>query len=623
MTLVDNIVFMKERFPLIWDIYRANEEKQNQSLVEIQPSKVENYPTLCVKKEDRSYYIHSRYNPEREVASIIDNFNGEDYEHVIFYGVGLGYHITGFLEKYPHLTFSIYEPVPEVFKHFLSHFNLKDLPQRRLQEIVVETSPDDARAFLERTIRKVPRNILFFDLPSYRNIFAENHGIFLNLFKDIILNRRSSLLTDYALEKRWTINSLLNFKHVLNTPNIIVERKGAFKDKPAILVAAGPSLDYEIENLRYIKENGLAYIFSVGSAVNSLIAANIYPHAQCTYDPGEANQGKVFARITQEQISDIPLIFGSSVGHEVLSNYPGKHKFHMITSQDTVSSYLLKLDDETQLDGVMDAPSIAVVTLQLLYLLGFNPIILVGQNLAYSGDRHYAGGIAYAEEMKLNNKDKLIKVKDVEGKEIYTSFTFNQMRINMEHYIKLMPKTTIINTTQGGAHIEGTQFRYLESLIKDKVLADKVVDDNWYDISLTQYDREYLRKQFKKLHKDYQELETELRSLIDLIQEINTLKEARNLKLLENSWPNLDKAFKRVKNNLFFNKVIQPMNRVSYELLMDQIPTIKFEMDLIKKAEMVVEYYSRLARASLADLLLMDEVMKELQELVEEVVGPN
>jgi len=37
-----------------------------------------------------------------------------------------------------------------------------------------------------------------------------------------------------------------------------------FKDKPAILVSAGPSLDYEIENLRYIKENGLAYISQSG-----------------------------------------------------------------------------------------------------------------------------------------------------------------------------------------------------------------------------------------------------------------------------------------------------------------------------------------------------------------------
>lgn len=258
MILVDNIVFMKEKFPLMWEAYRDNEEKQDKTLVEVQPSKVENYPTLCVTKDDRSYYIHSRYNPEREVASIIEKLNGDEFEHVIFYGVGLGYHITSFLEKYPHLTFSIYEPVPEVFNCFLTHFNLKDLPQRRLHEIVVETSPEDGKAFLLRIIKQIPKSILFLDLPSYKNTFPEKHSEFLTKFRDIVFNRRVFLVTDNNFEKRWVINSMLNFKHVLNTPNILVERAGYFKNKPAILVAAGPSLDYEIENLRHIKDNGLA-----------------------------------------------------------------------------------------------------------------------------------------------------------------------------------------------------------------------------------------------------------------------------------------------------------------------------------------------------------------------------
>ena len=151
-----------------------------------------------------------------------------------------------------------------------------------------------------------------------------------------------------------------------------MEKKGQFKGKPAMLVAAGPSLNEEIENIRYIKENGLAYIFSVGSAINTLIYHNIYPDAACTYDPTVNNQ-KVFAKVKEKNIKDIPMIFGSSVGYETLIDYPGK-KYHMITSQDTVSNYYLKTEEEDRLDIVLDAPSIAVVTLQLLYVLGFNPV---------------------------------------------------------------------------------------------------------------------------------------------------------------------------------------------------------------------------------------------------------
>lgn len=67
----------------------------------------------------------------------------------------------------------------------------------------------------------------------------------------------------------------------------------AFEGKPAIIVAAGPSLSEEFEHLKFIKENGLAYIFSVGSAINALIEHGIYPDAACTYDPKERNQNVI------------------------------------------------------------------------------------------------------------------------------------------------------------------------------------------------------------------------------------------------------------------------------------------------------------------------------------------
>lgn len=157
MILVDNILFMKERFPMVWDAYREIELKQDEYIIEEMPTRLENYPTLCVHRGDRSYYLHSRYDPLREAQTITDNIDANSYDHVIFYGIGLGYHIQAFLNKYPHLSFSIYEPIPKVFETYLSYFDLRNLPQRRLREIVVETSPQDARNFLQRTITQIQK----------------------------------------------------------------------------------------------------------------------------------------------------------------------------------------------------------------------------------------------------------------------------------------------------------------------------------------------------------------------------------------------------------------------------------------------------------------------------------
>jgi len=621
MISVDNIVFMKERFPLVWEAYRETQLEQDEYLLEKAPTRLDNYPTLCVHRGNRSYYLHSRYDPLREAQTIVDNIDAEDYEHVIFYGIGLGYHIQALLNKYPHLSFSIYEPIPEVFEAYLSYFDLRNLPQRRLREIVVETSPQDAQDFLQRTIAKIQKNILFVDLPSYRNAFLEKHNAFLKQFQETVSNRRSSLATNVAFEKRWVLNSLLNFKTVLETPNILAERAGYFKDQPAILVSAGPSLDYELENLKHIKENGQAYIFSVGSAVNSLLSAGIRPHAQCTYDPTEANQQKVFARITKEKITDIPLIFGSSVGFEVLRNYPGKSLLHMITSQDTISSYLLKMEDKTKLDAVQDAPSIAVVTLQLLYKLGFNPIILVGQNLAYADNRHYAGGISYASNLRIDpaKTQGLIEVESVDGNTVYTNNSFNRMRLNMEQFILAMSDVEVINTTRGGADIRGTTYRTLEELMATRFLSQRVVEDNWHQIAAAGYDVDYLHTGFARLDNDYHQLINYLTDVNSKLEEIKQLKEARNYGQLNRCWPQLDRAFNRVKKNSFYKQVIHPMNRVTYNLYFEKLSAVRFESDLSVKADVIVSSLGRAVYDSLVDLQSLASVMKAMQQYIENI----
>ena len=619
MISVDNILFMKERFPLVWDAFRGKERQQEDYLLEEMPTRSDNHPTLCVHRGNRSYYLHSRYDPIKEAQTIINNVDIEGYEHVIFYGTGLGYHIEAFVEKYPELTFSIYEPIPQVFEAYLSYYDLRKLPQRQLQEIMVETSPESAEVFLQRTLAQIQKKILFFDLPSYRNIFPEHYSRFLKLFEEVISSRRTGLATDLAFEKRWIINSLMNFNEVLNTPNILAERAGWFKDKPAILVAAGPSLDYEIDNLRQIKKKGAAYIFSVGSAVNSLLSAGIYPDAQCTYDPGIYNQRSVFARITREGISDIPLIFGSSVAYDVPENYPGKNKLHMITSQDTISSFLLKLDNKTQLDGVMDAPSIAVVTLQLLYKLGFNPIILVGQNLAYADNRRYAVGIEYEKKFRITKTDGLIRIKDVEGKEVYTSLGFDRMRKNMEYFIQGMADVKVINTTRGGADIKGTTYQTIDELMTSGVFSCNVVETEWYKIPPTVYDRDHLHRQFNRLEKDYQQLPGLLEQVNGTLEEIRVLKENRKYGQINRCWPKLDQVFNKVRKNTFYKQVIQPMNRVTYSLYFEKLPAVRFEPDQGLKAEVIISSLGRAIYDSLVDLQKLIPVMDTLKQHIADI----
>jgi len=192
---------------------------------------------------------------------------------------------------------------------------LKQIPLHLIKNIYIESQPEDPSHFCNSFVSRVRRSALVIDFPAYRSLFPEKYQAFFTQFEININERRNSLTTISTFQKRWTINSMKNFIQVLNSLDILLEKKGSFQGKPAILVASGPSLEEELENLKTIKENGLAYIFSVGTSINSLIQHEIHPHAACTYDPTEENQ-IVCQGVLEKGIKSIPLIFGSTVGYE-------------------------------------------------------------------------------------------------------------------------------------------------------------------------------------------------------------------------------------------------------------------------------------------------------------------
>lgn len=615
--LTDNTIYLRDNFPLLYNGIKDKDNKIKDIYISVEDTKDKNKTLQIKDKEGQSIYLHSKYNPIREAQAIINKFkekeNIDENTHIIFYGLGLGYHIDLFIKEYPDVDFSLYEPSVEIFNYFLENRNLKDYSRGNLKSIQCEYNNQILEEFLTKIIKKIDKRILIIDLPIYGKVFPEEYNKFFTRLKEIIKGTRSSIHTNLAFQKRWIINSMKNLKEVLNTPNILIEKKGQFKGKPAILVAAGPSLNEEIENIRYIKENGLAYIFSVGSAINTLIHHDIYPDAATTYDPTEKNQ-IVFEMAKDRKIKDISMIFGTSVGYETLENYLG-NKYHMITSQDTVSNYFLKNKYNENIGLVQDAPSIAVVTLQLLYTLGFNHIILIGQNLAYRGKERHSAGVSYTKEVSEEEIKNGIWIKDVYGKEVLTNEGFNRMRQQMEYYIKYLPNIEVINTTKGGAHIEGTDFVELETLIENN-LKERVVEENWLDGNNTNYDKEYLELQLKKMDRAYENALKINKEYNNILNKIEKAINNRNFKQAENLYIKLDKQLRKVERNDFYKTFILPMNRVQYKILADSIDSLNEVKDPYEKGLKIVGSFRGFISVCVNDMNMIEPIYEEMKEEV-------
>jgi len=606
---LSNINYLKNNFPLAWEKIKDLDENLFEDVI-LEEAK-SGLNTLKIRSEDDFKYIHSKYDPLKEAQSIIkkNENNLEKSKIIIFFGTGLGYHIELILRAYPDIKVYIYEPNSEVLYYFLKERSFSESQLKRFKNIFIDR--DSFLKEIENIIRLNRDSLTILELPSYKSFYPDDYQFFIETIKSSIKNRRSNIITEYSFQKRWIINSMKNFKHVLNTPNVIVENKGRFKDKPAILVAAGPSLNEEIENIRKIKEEGLAYIFSVGSAINTLIANNIYPDVATTYDPTEHNQ-KVFLKVKEQNINDIPLIFGSSVGYETIENYPGK-LYHMITSQDKVSNYYLDNENTEPIDIVLDAPSIAVVTLQLLNYLGFNPIILAGQNLAYVGTKQHSEGVFYSNDLSDEELKNALDVKDVYGNTIKTNNGYNSMRQQMESYIKQLKNLTVINTTKGGADIEGAPFMELEKVM-NKYLNVNLVKDKFLENWDFHYDKSNLKDKSNRMDIYKNEAETIMKEYYTLLDKLESLLKNNNTKELQNMYNLLNLTIDKIEENPYFNTFILQMNRLYHQLLSEEIKILAEEKNLRKKNEKLIKEYRIFMDRCKSDFELITPIYEELKE---------
>ncbi|MEC2077894.1 motility associated factor glycosyltransferase family protein [Metabacillus fastidiosus] len=619
MILIDNRNYLRLRNRPLLEKLAVQEEKISNAIIE--PSKKDEL-TLKVLLDDKMQYIHSKYDPKTETERLNKqkNIPEQQVDHVLFFGVGLGYQIKEMLKEHPDMKFSIYEPNIDILIKFLSHQNLKDLPADNLEQIFTTVNEEEIRTEIQRLHQQAGDSIFVYTLPIYEKLYETELSIVMETIKEQLQDKKSSLAVDVSFQKRWTINSIKNFPKVLQTPNILhhIDKK-IFKDKPAIIVAAGPSLAEEFEDLRYIKENGLAYIFSVGSAINALIEHDIYPDAACTYDPTGQNQ-VVFQRLKERKITNIPLIFGSSVGFETLENYPGP-MLHMITSQDTLSPHLLDISNGMSI--VLDAPSIAVVTFQLLNVLECRQIILVGQNLAFQNNKRYAAGIEYehvTNELSEAEKENVIIITDVYGNNIETSDGFNRMRRQLELYISASPQIEVINTTKGGAHIQGTTFMSLTEVINKKLLIKNEVMKDWYKVE-NKYDIGYIKKHLYKMNMHQVQCEEDFTNTVNELKKIELAVQKQQVHQLENRFTKFDKEFTKLRKNPFYQAIIEPMVRVQNKQLSEKSQKFRYESDLMRKGQMVIEAFGVFLLGSHAHFQFAQPYVKELQERFGEIIA--
>ena len=110
--------------------------------------------------------------------------------------------------------------------------------------------------------------------------------------------------------------------------------------------------------------------------------------------------------------------------------------------------------------------SVACNAFSIAVFLGFTEIILVGQDLAYpNGKEHTKDAYDNEAENKLKDGKRYFEVEDIYGGKVLTEENMDAYRLWFETQIVRYPKLHVIDATEGGAKIRGTEIITLKEAI--------------------------------------------------------------------------------------------------------------------------------------------------------------
>jgi len=190
---------------------------------------------------------------------------------------------------------------------------------------------------------------------------------------------------------RYLLNTLENVR-ALATEGDVATLSGAFPGVPAIVLGAGPSLDHAIDSLRRAQDD--AIIITVDTALRPLLSAGIAPHFVVALDPGEANARHLW---DLPPCPDTFLVSEASMTPIALEHFRGR-TFLLSVSDHQPWPWLTSLG---QSRGKLRAwGSVLTSAFDLALRLGCDPIVFAGADLAFTGERPYARGVAYEEDWR-------------------------------------------------------------------------------------------------------------------------------------------------------------------------------------------------------------------------------
>jgi len=400
--------------------------------------------------------VHSLRNPHAEARRAVDDaLAGQTMPPVVvLLGLGLGYIVDEVLERRPDARILALELAPELLPGFCRRRDWTTV--LATQQVVVAAAPSfdiDLSGWREPEDGEPPLVIVQPVIARARvQAFAAAH----DAWRQAIFERRANAGARRAFSAIYVRHTLANAAR-LATEGDISALDGLGGGVPAIICAAGPSLDATLPELARFRQR--AMIIAVDTALRPLVRAGVAPDLVVAVDPTTLNGRHL---VDLPRLPSTYLVAEASVDPRGVNTFAGRtffarvggfHPWPWLEGAGVACGHL-------QVWG-----SVLTAACDLAMRLGCGPILLAGTDLAYTDGQPYCRHTTFeqdwdaqaerdevdvAEVWRRRLRDMQTREPDVHGQPALTAPHLVAFRNWVRIFVAASPGRTFVNVSGAG-----------------------------------------------------------------------------------------------------------------------------------------------------------------------------
>jgi len=437
--------------------------------IELIPTKTQ-APSARFTGNDKKILFYSAYDPMRDAARWAEGIEISGPTNAVVLGAGLGYHLLTLFQRHGgNLRYiAVVERDPRILR---LAFSTIDLCRVIVHPGTIWIAGEDPKKIPDR-LQEARTDLILHNCkilthkPSadcFEEYYAQAHKAIL----DALTYDEINLRTTFESQGRNQFNVYMNVPAVFRG-YALKDCEGMLKGYPAIVSAAGPSLDKNIHLLHDIEDR--AALLIVDTAQNTFKKHGLQADMVATADPTPLNFSH-FERI--DSLGDAFLAFHPEVNRQIPFKF--LHHPYLLPLFDHDSTFLDFLFDAQNVYGVVTrAMNVGHIAFNLARHLGCAPIVLVGFDYAFPkhGGATHAADAAVSRSVDKMEDDGTVRIGGKEGKAMAESGTMTLVpgyygdsvptTAPFQQYIKALEKDIaecdfeVIDATEGGAFFEGS-----------------------------------------------------------------------------------------------------------------------------------------------------------------------